>query len=121
VACKDHESITRKNVNDMSKTEKQPETTQVLEHSVSSWASSNLANKVKLHLEMSVKSWHDWNEDLPNQVEVICNEVKRYRGQFLNVKRWLIIPPESGLKECLIAEIESDVQIHIDHLVPAVF
>ena len=35
VACKVHESITRKNVNDMNKTEKQTETPQVREHSVS--------------------------------------------------------------------------------------
>lgn len=80
-----------------------------------------LQQKVKFHLETSVKAWHNWNEDLPNQVEVICNEVKRNRGQFLNVKRWLIIPKESGLKECLVAEIDNDIQIHIDHLIPAVF
>jgi len=36
VACKVHESIDRKNVNDMNKTENKPETPQVLEHSVSS-------------------------------------------------------------------------------------
>lgn len=88
---------------------------------VGSWASSNLKDKVKYHLEMSVKAWHNWNEELPTQVEVICNEVKRRRGQFLNVRRWLIIPPKSGLKECLVAEIENDVHIHINHLVPAVF
>ena len=89
--------------------------------SVSSWASSNLKDKVKFHLKKSVKAWHDWNENLPNQVEVICNDVKRSRGQFLNVRRWLIIPPESGFKECLVAEVDDDVQIHINHLVPAVF
>lgn len=88
---------------------------------VSNWASSNLKDKVKFHLEMSVKAWHNWNEDLPSQVEVICNEVKSNRGQFLTVKRWLIVPPESGLKECLVAEIDNDVQIHINHLVPIVF
>ena len=94
---------------------------QLHKHIVSNWALSNLKDKVKYHLEMSVKAWHNWNEDLPMQVEVICNEVKRNRVQFLNVKRWLIIPPESGLKECLVAEIDNDVQIHINHLVPAVF
>jgi hypothetical protein len=88
---------------------------------VGSWASSELKDKVKYHLEMSVKAWHDWEIDLPLQVEVICNEVKRNRGQFLSVKRWLIIPPKSGLKECLVAEIDNDVHIHINHLVPAVF
>lgn len=88
---------------------------------VSSWASSNFKDKVKYHLEMSVRAWHDWNEDLPTKVEVICNEVKRNRGQFLNVRRWLIMPPQSGLKECLVAEIDNDVKIHINHLVPAVF
>lgn len=88
---------------------------------VGSWASSNLKDKVKYHLKMSVKAWHDWNEDLPNQVEVICNEVKRCRGQFLNVRRWLIIPPVSGFKECLVAEVDDDIQIHINHLVPAEF
>ena len=88
---------------------------------VCSWASSNIKDKVKYHLEMSVKAWHDWNEDLPNQVEVICNEVKMRSGQFLNVRRWLIIPHELGLKECLVAEIDNDVHIHINHLVPVVF
>ena len=75
----------------------------------------------KFLLEMSVKAWHNWNKELPNQVEVICNEIKRNRGQFLIVRRWVIIPPESGFKECLVAEIDNDVRIHINHLVPAVF
>lgn len=88
---------------------------------VGSWALSEFKDKVKYHLEMSVKAWHNWEKDLPLQVEVICNEVKRNRGQFLKVKRWLIIPPESGLKECLVAEINNDVHIHINHLLPAVF
>ena len=94
---------------------------QLHKHIVSNWALSNIKDKVKYHLENSVKAWHDWEDDLPNQVKVICNEVKRNRGQFLNVKRWLIIPPQSGLKECLVAEIDNDVQIHINHLIPAVF
>ena len=88
---------------------------------VGSWALSELRGKVKYHLEMSVKEWHDWEKDLPLQVKVTCNEVKKNRGQFLNVKRWLMIPPESGLKECLVAEIDNDVHIHINHLVPYVF
>lgn len=98
---------------------------------VGNWALSNLKDKVKYHLEMSVKAWHDWNEDLPMQVEVICNEVKRNHGQFLYVRRWLIIPPESGFKECLVAEIHEKetskfcdnefVHILINHLIPAVF
>jgi len=91
------------------------------QHIVGCWASSIFKDKVKYHLEMSVKAWHYWGIDLPKQVEVICNEIKKDRGQFLNVKRWLIIPPESGLKECLVAEIDNDVHIHINHLVPAVF
>lgn len=94
---------------------------QLHKHIVGNWALSNLKDKVKYHLENSVKAWHNWNIDMPNQVEVICNEVKRNRGKFLNVKRWLIIPSQSGLKECLVAEIDNDVQIHINHLVPAVF
>ena len=98
-----------------------PQKPQLHKHIVSNWALSNLKDKVKYHLETSVKAWHDWNEDLPSQVEVICNEVKRNRGQFLNVKRWLIIQSQSGLKECLVAEIDDDVKIHINHLVPAVF
>lgn len=88
---------------------------------VGSWALFNLKDKVKYHLEMSFKEWHNWEKDLPLQVEVICNEVKSNRGQFLNVKRWLIIPSQSWLKECLVAEIDNDVHIHINHLVPAVF
>lgn len=87
---------------------------------VSNWAFSNLKDKVKYHLEMSIKAWHDWNDKLPNQVEVICNEVKKNRGQFLNVKRWLIIPSKSGFKECLVAEIDENIQIHINHLIPNV-
>lgn len=98
-----------------------PQEPQLHKHIVSNWALSSHRGKVKYHLENSVKAWHDWNKDLPNQVEVICNEVKRNRGQFLTVRRWLIIPPELGLKECLVAEINDDVKIHINHLVPAVF
>ncbi len=82
---------------------------------------SNLKGKLKYHLENSVKAWHDWNKELPNQVEVICNEVKRNHGQFHYVRRWVIIPTESGLKECLVAEIDDNVQIHVNHLVPAFF
>lgn len=103
---------------------------QLHKHIVSNWALSNLSDKVKYHLKKSVKSWHNWDSDLPNQVEVICNEVKRNHGQFLNVRRWLIIPPESGFKECLVAEIDERetskffdnefVHIHINHLIPDV-
>lgn len=102
----------------MNNSEQMPQSCQT---DVGRWASSNLKDKVKYHLEMSVKAWHDWNEDLPNQVEVICNEIKKRRGQFLNVRRWLIVPSQSGLKECLFAEIDNSVHIHINHLVPAVF
>jgi hypothetical protein len=80
------------------------------------WASSGLKDKVKYHLERSVMAWHNWDSELPMQVEVICNRIKGDVGQFLTVRRWLIIPPEFSFKECLVAEIDDDTHIHINHL-----
>jgi hypothetical protein len=80
------------------------------------------------HLNRSRKAWHDWNKEMPMKVEVVCNEISKRYGKFLRVKRWLIVPPESGFKECLVAEFYITVnyfgkdellQLHINHLIPS--
>jgi len=99
---------------------------------VGSWASSEFKDKVKYHLTspFAAMAWFDWNEDLPNQVEVVCGEISRRYGKYLKVRRWLISPAISGLKETLVAEVDIKetskysndeyVQICIRHIVPAV-
>jgi hypothetical protein len=84
--------------------------------------------KLKCHRNNSVQAWHNWKKEMPMYVEVISNEVAKRQGKFLTVKKWIIIPAESGLKECLVAEFDKIVNylgkdeplhIHINHLIPA--
>jgi len=87
-----------------------------------------LLKELDYHLNNSIKAWHDLNIDMPAPVEVICNEISKRYGKFLSVKRWLIVPPESGFKECLVAEFDimtnyfgkkEPLRLHINHLIPA--
>lgn len=90
--------------------------------------SKTLKDKLEYHLNKSVRAWHGWNSQMPMSVEVICNQISERYGRFLTVKQWLIIPSESGLKECLVAEFdimvnylgkEEPLHLHVNHLCPS--
>lgn len=83
---------------------------------------------LKKHLNGACRAWRYWNKNMPMYVKVVCNDIAKKYGRFLLVRQWLIIPPESGFKECLVAEFNISVnnfgkneplQLHINHLVPA--
>ena len=86
------------------------------------------SNALSIHFNNSAKAWHNWNKKMPMNVEVICKEISKRYGKFLTVQKWIIVPPESGFKECLVAEFNIKtnyfgksklLRLHIKHLIPA--